>query len=269
MKKILAVILSLVIACAVLVGIAGVTATNLFAAGRLRGSGNIVTKRIEAPDFTAVDASRAVKVVVTDDLTDAIVIEADDNVMEKVLVENRRGTLFVSIDKSVRRISAFSVTVRVPANGQIRALDASSAAKIVCEKALGADRFAIGVSSAAVVEVALKASSCSIGVSSAGRVTAAMEVGSCSVEASSSAKAELSGKADKCNAEVSSAAKLDAGRFVAADCTVEASSGASADVHCTGTLRASASSGARITYCGGCEAFAERSSGGSIHSINR
>ena len=108
MKKILAVILSLVIVCAVLVGIAGVTATNLFAAGRLRGSGNIVTKRIEAPDFTAVDASRAVKVVVTDDLTDEIVIEADDNVMEKVLVENRRGTLFVSIDKSVRRISAFS-----------------------------------------------------------------------------------------------------------------------------------------------------------------
>ena len=132
MKRILIVLFACLLAGAVLFGIAGITATNLFASGGLRGSGNIVTKRIEAPDFAAIDASRAVKVIVTDALTDEIVIEADDNVMEKVLVESRRGTLFVGIDKSVRRISDYSVTVRVPANGQIRALDASSAAKIIC-----------------------------------------------------------------------------------------------------------------------------------------
>ena len=143
MKRILIVLFACLLAGAVLFGIAGITATNLFASGGLRGSGNIVTKRIEAPDFAAIDASRAVKVIVTDALTDEIVIEADDNVMEKVLVESRRGTLFVGIDKSVRRISDYSVTVRVPANGEIRALDASSAAKIICETALEAYEFLI------------------------------------------------------------------------------------------------------------------------------
>lgn len=266
MKKILAVILSLVIACAVLVGIAGVTATNLFAAGRLRGSGNIVTKRIEAPDFTAVDASRAVKVIIADDLTDEIVIEADDNVMEKVLVENRRGTLFVSIDKSVRRISAFSVTVRVPANGQIRALDASSAATIVCETVLEAYEFLIDVSSAAEIDVALKATQCRIDVSSAGELVAALEADSCTADLSSAAKAKLSGRSRWCEVDVSSAAKYDAGRMVVAHCLVDASSGASADVHCTDTLRASASSGADISYSGECKVQAQHSSGGSIHS---
>lgn len=76
MKRILIVLFACLLAAGVLFGIAGITATNLFAAGRLRGSGNIVTKRIEAPDFAAIDASRAVKVIVTDALTDEIVIEA-------------------------------------------------------------------------------------------------------------------------------------------------------------------------------------------------
>ena len=269
MKKILAVILSLVIVCAVLVGIAGVTATNLFAAGRLRGSGHLVTKRIEAPDFAAIDASRAVKVIVTDALTDEIVIEADDNVMEKVQVESRRGTLFVGIDKSVRRISDYSVTVRVPANGQIRALDASSAATIVCETVLEAYEFLIDVSSAAEIDVALKATQCRIDVSSAGELVAALEADSCTADLSSAAKAKLSGRSRWCEVDVSSAAKYDAGRMVVAHCLVDASSGASADVHCTDTLRASASSGADISYSGECKVEAQHSSGGSVHSINR
>lgn len=266
MKKILAVILSLIIACGVLLGIAGVTATNLLAAGRLRGSGHLITKRIEAPDFAAIDASRAVKVIVTDALTDEIVIEADDNVMEKVLVESRRGTLFVGIDKSVRRISDYSVTVRVPANGQIRALDASSAATIVCETVLEAYEFLIDVSSAAEIDVALKATQCRINVSSAGELVAALEADSCTADLSSAAKAKLSGRSRWCEVDVSSAAKYDAGRMVVAHCLVDASSGASADVHCTDTLRASASSGADISYSGECKVQAQHASGGSIHS---
>ena len=269
MKRILIVLFACLLAGAVLFGIAGITATNLFAAGRLRGSGNIVTKRIEAPDFAAIDASRAVKVIVTDALTDEIVIEADDNVMEKVLVESCRGTLFVGIDKSVRRISDHSVTVRVPANGEIRALDASSAAQIICETALEAYEFLIDVSSAAQIDVALKATKCRIDVSSAGELVAALEADSCTADLSSAAKARLSGRSRWCEVDVSSAANFDAGRLVIAHGLVDASSGASADVHCTDTLRASASSGADISYSGECKVEAQHSSGGSVHSINR
>lgn len=211
MKRILIVLFACLLAAGVLFGIAGITATNLFASGGLRGSGNIVTKRIEAPDFAAIDASRAVKVIVTDALTDEIVIEADDNVMEKVLVESRRGTLFVGIDKSVRRISDHSVTVRVPANGEIRALDASSAAQIICETALEAYEFLIDVSSAAQIEVALKATQCRIDVSSAGELVAALEADSCTADLSSAAKARLSGRSRWCEVDVSSAANFDAG----------------------------------------------------------
>lgn len=207
--------------------------------------------------------------IVTDALTDEIVIEADDNVMEKVLVESRRGTLFVGIDKSVRRISDHSVTVRVPANGEIRALDASSAAQIICETALEAYEFLIDVSSAAQIDVALKATQCRIDVSSAGELVAALEADSCTADLSSAAKARLSGRSRWCEVDVSSAANFDAGRLVVAHGLIDASSGASADVHCTDTLRASASSGADISYSGECKVEAQHSSGGSVHSINR
>lgn len=60
----------------------------LFGKG-IKGSGNIVTRTIDAPDFDRVDAARAVKVVITDKATGKITIEADDNIMEYVVVKPR------------------------------------------------------------------------------------------------------------------------------------------------------------------------------------
>ena len=95
----------------------------LFGKG-IKGSGNIVTRTIDAPDFDRVDAARAVKVVITDKATDKITIQADDNIMEYVVVEAKGGRLTATIDKSVNNVSNADVTVTVPANGRIRALDA-------------------------------------------------------------------------------------------------------------------------------------------------
>ena len=43
----------------------------------IKGSGKIVTKTVPAPDFDGIEASRAVKVVISDKVSD-IRIEADD-----------------------------------------------------------------------------------------------------------------------------------------------------------------------------------------------
>ena len=90
----------------------------LFGKG-IKGSGNIVTRTIDAPDFDRVDAARAVKVVITDKATGKITIEADDNIMEYVVVEAKGGRLTATIDKSVNNVSNADVTVTVPASGRI------------------------------------------------------------------------------------------------------------------------------------------------------
>ena len=263
MKKILLIAVLLGAMLSVTVYFVCIAAPSVLFGKGLKGSGNIVTRTIEAPAFDRIDAARAVKVVITDKTSGKITIAADDNVMDYVVVEANGGRLTATIDKSINNLSNADVTVTVPANG-IRALDASSAAKISGDVVLNADKFAMDASSAAKIDVSVKAQSCAVAASSASKINASVEAVSCSVEASSASKITLKGSAAKCTADLSSAAKLSAGDFVAAECSVNTSSAAKAVVNCTERLHADASSGSSIRYSGDCQTSINKSSGGSV-----
>lgn len=245
MKKILLIAVLLGAMLSVTVYFVCIAAPSVFFGKGLKGSGNIVTRTIEAPAFDRIDAARAVKVVITDKTSGKITIAADDNVMDYVVVEANGGRLTATIDKSINNLSNADVTVTVPANGSIRALDASSAAKISSDVVLNADKFAMDASSAAKIDVSVKAQSCAVAASSASKIT-------------------LKGSAAKCTADLSSASKLSAGDFVAAECSVNTSSAAKAVVNCTERLHADASSGSSIRYSGDCRTSINKSSGGSV-----
>ena len=245
MKKILLIAVLLGAMLSVTVYFVCIAAPSVFFGKGLKGSGNIVTRTIEAPAFDRIDAARAVKVVITDKTSGKIIIAADDNVMDYVVVEANGGRLTATIDKSINNLSNADVTVTVPANGSIRALDASSAAKISGDVVLNADKFAMDASSAAKIDVSVKAQSCAVAASSASKIT-------------------LKGSAAKCTADLSSASKLSAGDFVAAECSVNTSSAAKAVVNCTERLHADASSGISIRYSGDCRTSINKSSGGSV-----
>ena len=153
MKKILLIAVLLGAMLSVTVYFVCIAAPSVFFGKGLKGSGNIVTRTIEAPAFDRIDAARAVKVVITDKTSGKITIAADDNVMDYVVVEANGGRLTATIDKSINNLSNADVTVTVPANGSIRALDASSAAKISSDVVLNADKFAMDASSAAKIDV--------------------------------------------------------------------------------------------------------------------
>ena len=265
MKKILLIFVILGALASVAGCILGLSAPRT----RITGSGNLIDRTIPAPDFETVSSACGVTVLITDDNTDRIRIEADDNLMEYVVVEEQQGTLRVALDqgrKGARSVSNAHVTVTVPSNGKIRALKASSASQIVCRTALGADDFSIETSSAAKVEAAVKAGKCSLDASSASKIVAALDVEECRADASSAAKITLSGKAAQFRANLSSAAKLSADELDAATCSIDTSSGSKASVHCSGTLRANASSGSSIRYSGDCSTHLSKSSGGSIRN---
>ena len=183
MKKILLIAVLLGAMLSVTVYFVCIAAPSVFFGKGLKGSGNIVTRTIEAPAFDRIDAARAVKVVITDKTSGKITIAADDNVMDYVVVEANGGRLTATIDKSINNLSNADVTVTVPANGSIRALDASSAAKISSDVVLNADKFAMDASSAAKIDVSVKAQSCAVAASSASKINASVEAVSCSVEA--------------------------------------------------------------------------------------
>ena len=135
MKKILLIFVILGALASVAGCILGLSASEVLASpNRINGSGNLIDRTIPAPDFETVSSACGVTVLITDDNTDRIRIEADDNLMEYVVVEERQGTLRVALDqgrKGARSVSNAHVTVTVPSNGKIRALKASSASQTI------------------------------------------------------------------------------------------------------------------------------------------
>ena len=284
MKRLFTGLLTLAVLCAVIGSLLGLSMPQVFAAQKgLKGSGHIVSKTIDALDFQAIDASRSVKVIVTQTPQTGIRIDADDNVIDRVRVETVKGTLKVGIDPAVKSLSSVDVTVTVPAHAAIRALSASSAAKIRCENPLTADRIEIDASSAAKIEATVRTKKCSADASSASKIKLTGSADECSLEASSVAKIEaeiacekcsidgssaskitLTGSAARCSAELSSASKLDASKFTVTACEIETTSASGARINCTETLQARASSGSSIRYSGKCRTEIRVSSGSSI-----
>ncbi len=227
----------------------------------VKGSNTLITKKMEAPAFEAIAASRGVEVVIG--ATDRIVITANDNVMEYVAVEEKNGTLKIGIDDAVN-VRNLDVTVQVPNNGKIASLTASSGAEIRTETALKAKTMNIRLSSGASMDAALKADDCTIRLSSGTELQAAVDFDTCDISLSSGSSAELSGKSAAFAADLSSGSSLEAFGLVARTCNVEVSSGAEAEVTCTEKLTARASSGASVEYKGDCSVDKRVSSGGSV-----
>ena len=268
MKKVLLVLVSLAAIAAIAGVLTGIFFPESLSASnrRIKGSGTIVTRTIPAPDFEKISASRAVKVIITDEIEDRIRIEADDTLMDHIVAEASGDDVVhqVVVGPKINSVSDIHVTVTVPDNGRIRALEASSASEITCATALGAADISLEASSAANINAAVKAGVCSLEATSAAKIKAAVEAGECRINASSAAKIKLSGRADTARAELSSASKLAAAELVVKQWKIDTSSAASARIHCTEQLDAEASSGSSIHYEGDCSTDITKSSGGSV-----
>ena len=269
-----------------------VTATDMSipSDARITGSGNIITRRVSIADFSRIETSRAVHLVVEKRSGREAIIEADDNIMPYVIVEVDSGCLTVSIDNEIKSLNDVTVKVTVPSDGNISAISASSASKVTVQAEIKTPKLmldassaaninitksdvgtcSIDASSAANVEGAIKADNCVIDMSSASDVNVALLAVKCDVTATSAASATLSGEAGDIEITVSSAAKVDAMDLNARNADVSASSGGSIKITCMKSIDASASSGGSVKYAAKGDLDPElrhTSSGGSVKKL--
>ena len=269
-----------------------VTATDMSipSDARITGSGNIITRRVNIADFSRIETSRAVHLVVEKRSGREAIIEADDNIMPYVIVEVDGGCLNVGIDDDIKSLNNVTVKVTVPSDGNISAISASSASRVTVETEIKSPKLmldassaaninitksdvgtcSIEASSAANVEGAIKADNCVIDMSSASDVNVALLAVKCDVTATSAASATLSGEAGDIEITVSSAAKVDAMDLNARNADVSASSGGSIKVTCMKSIDASASSGGSVKYAAKGDLYPElrhTSSGGSVKKL--
>lgn len=269
-----------------------VTATDMSipSDARITGSGNIITRRVSIADFSRIETSRAVHLVVEKRSGREAIIEADDNIMPYVIVEVDGGCLNVGIDDDIKSLNNVTVKVTVPSDGNISAISASSASKVTVQAEIKTPKLmldassaaninitksdvgtcSIDASSAANVEGAIKADNCVIDMSSASDVNVALLAVKCDVTATSAASATLSGEAGDIEITVSSAAKVDAMDLNARNADVSASSGGSIKITCMKSIDASASSGGSVKYAAKGDLDSElkhTSSGGSVKKL--
>lgn len=269
-----------------------VTATDMSipSDARITGSGNIITRRVSIADFSRIETSRAVHLVVEKRSGREAIIEADDNIMPYVIVEVDGGCLNVGIDDDIKSLNNVTVKVTVPSDGNISAISASSASRVTVETEIKSPKLMLDVSSAANINItksdvgtcsidassaanvegAIKADNCVIDMSSASDVNVALLAVKCDVTATSAASATLSGEAGDIEITVSSAAKVDAMDLNARNAAADASSGGSIKVTCMKSIDASASSGGSVKYAAKGDLDSElkhTSSGGSVRKL--
>lgn len=193
----------------------------------VKGSGNVTTeKRNVTENFTNIEVSQGIDLILTQSDTKSIEVEADDNIIEHIETSISSGVLTIKMDKNVRTKSSRKVRVSLPV---IEALSSSSGASITSNDVL-------------------KSASLDLDASSGSEIELSIEVENLISESSSGSEINLKGKALKLEAKSSSGSEINASELLANDVVAGSSSGSSLDVHPIVSLDAKASSGSAIKY---------------------
>jgi hypothetical protein len=213
------------------------------------GSGNMVTRVKDVASFNKISVSGAFYVeVVPGNAEQRVQVTADDNIMEDVLVSVENGELKIKMRSGV---NYNNVNPKVIINtSSLEKISTSASAKVL-------------------VKNTLKSSSkIQFETSSAGAIIADVDAPSIYADASSASTLELSGRTKNYNVQGSSGSSIKAADLLSENTDVQVSSGASANVHASVSLKAEASSGGNVDYKGGGSVSSKVSSGGSISKVD-
>lgn len=210
-----------------------------------KGNGVRITEKIKVGDFNRLEISGSFEVILTENNTDEVVIEIDENLLRYIDI-TVRGTL-LEIDSDRRLDSKDGIIIEVPVK-KLASLSSSGASSIQTTNPLQSDNININLSGAGKLDLMLDASDVSIEVSGATLVY-------------------LEGSAKTFDIEMSGAGSLEASDFEVQDCFVQISGVGNILVNVTGTLDAEVSGLGKVEYIGNPQSVKGDVSG--VGNINR
>ena len=209
----------------------------------MKGNGNVVKEERELDAFDEIKASRGINLYLTQGEARALVIEADENLVDVIETEVVGDELIIRSTANVKNAKSFKVYVTAP---EFEAIKATAGCNIYSENELSTD------------ELELKASAGS---------NIKLEINATTVNASSSAGSniKLEGLAEDFYGQASSGSNIKAEDLKAKKAEVKVSSGANIWIRSDKRLEAHASSGGNIFYAGNpAETDVHKSSGGNV-----
>ena len=231
---------------------------------RIEGNNNVVTQKREVIDFTKVKVSNGIELIIQQEDTISLVVEADENLHENIITEVIDGTLKIWTKKSIWRATSKKVHLKVT---NLEELTASSGSSIISKNTIKAEDFEVNSNSGANLNMKLETNRVVSNASSGSKL--GLEILATHVESSSSSGSSINiiGETTAHKASASSGSSLNAFGLKAKNVNAEVSSGASVRVHVTESFNARASSGGRIRYQGNpTQVSKDTSSGGGVTS---
>lgn len=213
---------------------------------KVRGNGIIKLENRTAGQFNSVHVSGAIDVYVSQDSTSSIKVEADENLLQYVVIENENGELDIHQRDDVNLKATKSIKVYV-SGPSFKYFGASGACDIYSEnKISNTEKISIYLSGASTVKMELKAPQIDADLSGAGTITLNGETREFNVDGSGSTdincfglmtestKVDLSGAG---NAEVFASVKLDVHVSGAADVKYKGNATVSKDISGAGSVK--------------------------------
>lgn len=211
------------------------------------GNGNVKTEtRSISEKFNKINSNRGIEVIVEQDSTAEVKVEADENLLKHITTKVENGTLVISSDENIDSAEKMIVHVKT---AKINSLEATSGSSIVTKSTI-------------------KGTSIQVKTSSGSEIKALVEYDKVVTESTSGSTINISGKALNVSTASSSGSTTNASDLMANEVDSESTSGSSTDVHALVKLNAKASSGSSIDYKGNPkEVKKEETSGGSVSGI--
>lgn len=160
------------------------TACNVRA---IRGSGNLVTESRQVSNFDRIALSGSGEVILTQDGSESLRIEADDNVMKYIEAEVEARTLKLGFKNGVNIISTTKLVFYVSVDN-LTSLKVSGSGDFQADT-IEADRLAVDISGSGSVQISeLLAKDVSAEISGSGRIDLTGEVDTQEIDLSGSGK---------------------------------------------------------------------------------
>jgi len=232
--------LTLILLAAAVVILVALTGCNMV--NGLTGSGTVVTQTYDFTDFDEVELGHAFNAVITQGDTYSVVVRVDDNLVDRLLVEQDGNRVKIGLQPTTLVTRAtMEAEITLP---RLSWLNASGASQAQINGIQSADNFTAEASGAS-------------------RIHGDAAVADVELEASGASNISLAGSGGNVTANASGASTIDLEEFTALDAQTEASGASTVIVNIEGILDANASGGSNIHYVGNPQMGDIQTSGGS------
>lgn len=239
----------------ILLSVIALAATmSCIAQGRIQGNGQTVERQRSVGTYKALSVRNGMDVEISGDLTEGIIVVADENLQEYVETKVEDGTLKIAMKQGYGyRLNGKSPKVIVPNTGQLTAISVSGGSDVYTKNTtLQGDALSIACSGGSDFKGDINVKRLDVACSGGSDFNASVEAEQCDLAISGGSDGDLSGYANVCSVAVSGGSDFKAHRFVTKDCDLSVSGGSDVDIHCTERLSAKVGGGSDVIYTGDC-----------------